>query len=78
LLQDGNGRQRFEVVLPIEDVLGSEYANAVEGVSRIGSFKNPQGVAPIDFTGGQVKAVYELTPGGEPSLVTLFPIGGNT
>ena len=74
----GNGRSRFEVVLPIEDVLGPDYANAVEGVTRVGSFKNPQGVTPIDFEGGQIKAVYELTPDGEPLLVTLFPIGGNT
>ncbi|SMR82064.1 hypothetical protein SAMN04488030_2403 [Aliiroseovarius halocynthiae] len=27
--------------------------------------------------GGQVKAVYELTPDGEPVLITLFPIGGS-
>ena len=74
----GNGRSRFEVVLPIEDVLGPDYANAVEGVTRVGSFKNSQGVTPIDFEGGQIKAVYELTPDGEPLLVTLFPIGGNT
>ena len=72
----GRGRPRFEVVLPIEDVLGPNYANAVEGVRRLGSFNNPQGIVPIDFNGGQVKAVYELTPDGEPVLVTLFPIGG--
>ena len=69
-------RPRFEVVLPIEDVLGLGYASAVEGVRRLGSFNNPQGVVPIDCNGGQVKAVHELTPNGEPVLVTLFPIGG--
>ncbi|MCK8482975.1 hypothetical protein MUY21_02910 [Aliiroseovarius sp. S2029] len=71
----GRGRPRFEVVLPIEDVLGPDYTSAVEGLKRLGSFNNPQGIVPIDFNGGQVKAVYELTPDGEPVLVTLFPIG---
>lgn len=66
----GSGRPRFEVVLPIEDVLGPDHARAVEGVRRLGSFNNPQGIVPIDFNGGQVKAVYELTPDGEPVLVT--------
>ncbi|GGX60893.1 hypothetical protein GCM10007385_32700 [Tateyamaria omphalii] len=71
----GRGRPRFEVVLPIEDIFGPDYVSAVEGVRRLGSFNNPQGIVPIDFNGGQVKAVYELTPNGEPVLVTLFPIG---
>lgn len=30
----GRGRARFKVVLPIEDVLGPNYASAVEGVRR--------------------------------------------
>ena len=66
---------RFEVSMPIEDVLGADSADSVEGVRRIGSFQNPIGVQPIDFSGGRLVAVFELEPGGEPVLVTMYPMG---
>lgn len=68
-------RTTFEVSLPIEDVLGRDFQNAVEGIRRLGSVKNPTGIQTVDFGGGTVTAVYELLPTGEPSLVTLFPTG---
>jgi SPP1 gp7 family putative phage head morphogenesis protein len=66
---------RFEASVPIEDVLGSDYADSVEGVRRIGSFQDPIGVQPIDFSGGRLVAVFEMEPGGEPLLVTMYPTG---
>ena len=47
----------------------------VEGVRRIGSVRIPSGVVDVDFTGGQVVAVFEVGPQGEPALVTLYPEG---
>jgi hypothetical protein len=69
------GQTTFEVSLPIEDVLGLNFQNAVEGVRRLGSVKNPTGTQAVDFSDGAVTAVFELMPTGEPSLVTLFPTG---
>ncbi len=68
-------RTTFEVTLPIEDVLGPNFENAVEGVRRLGSVKNPTGIQAVDFGGGTVTAVFEILPTGEPFLVTLFPTG---
>ncbi|SMX31976.1 phage minor head protein [Actibacterium lipolyticum] len=68
-------RTTFEVSLPIEDVLGRDFHNAVEGIRRLGSVKNPTGIQTVDFGSGTVTAVYELLHTGEPSLVTLFPTG---
>ena len=65
----------FEVSLPIEDVLGPGFTNAVEGIRRLGSVKNPTGTQTVDFGGGTVTAVFELLPTGEPALITLFPKG---
>lgn len=65
----------FEVSVPIEDVLGTDFQNAVEGVRRLGSVKNPTGIQTVYFDGGTVTAVFELLPSGEPILVTLFPTG---
>lgn len=67
---------RFTVVLPIEDVLGVNYATKVEGVRRLGSRNNPTGIEAIDFERGFVRAVFEFSIDGAPKLVTLFPIGG--
>lgn len=65
----------FTVSLPIEDVLGPDFRNAVEGVRRLGSNKNPKGAESVDFDGGSVTAVYALQPMGNPFLITLFPRG---
>lgn len=75
-LTDAN-QLRFDVILPIEDVMGPGFASSVEGVRRLGSFRNPQGTQPINFANGSVHATFELVPGGEPRLITLFPIGVN-
>lgn len=66
-------RPKFEVSLPIEDVLGPNFGDVVEGVRRLGSAKNPTGVQKIDFNGGRVVARYELQPSGDTFLITLFP-----
>jgi len=66
---------RFTVKMPIEDVLGRDYAFKVEGVRRIGRAKNPAGVANVNFDQGFVKAIFDLNPDGEPRLVTLYPEG---
>lgn len=75
-----NGDGRFSVRLPIDDVLGADFAQRVEGVARVGSAKNPQHHVDIDFENGSIVAVYEFPRGlngellaTEPALVTLFP-----
>lgn len=68
-------RTTFEVSLPIEDALEPNFQNAVEGVRRLGSIRNPTGIQAVDFGGGSVTAVFELMPTGEPSLIPLFPTG---
>lgn len=68
-------RTTFEVSLPIDDVLGPDFPNSVEGVRRLGSVNNPTGIQVVDFEGGMVTAVFELSSTGEPTLVTLFPSG---
>ncbi|MBW7861503.1 MAG: hypothetical protein H3C33_10430 [Rhodocyclaceae bacterium] len=68
-------RTTFEVSLPIEDALGPNFQNAVEGVRRLGSIRNPTGIQAVDFRGGSVTAFFELLPTGETSLITLFPTG---
>jgi SPP1 gp7 family putative phage head morphogenesis protein len=65
----------FEVTLPIEDALGPDFANSVEGVRRIGSVQNPGGVSSIDFRDGRLIAVFEIRPDGGPALVTMYPLG---
>lgn len=61
---------RFEVAMPLDEV-----AHSVEGVSRLGSVRNPTGIRSVDFSGGRLVAVFELNPDGEPLLVTMFPMG---
>lgn len=68
-------RSIFEVKLPIEDVLGKDYASKVEGLRRLGSRKNPQGVVKVDFDNGFVVAAFRLSSDGEPTLYTLYPVG---
>ena len=75
-----NGEGRFSVRLPIDDVLGADSAQRVEGVARVGSAKNPQGYVDIDFQNGFIVAVYKFPRdlngelvASEPALVTLFP-----
>ncbi|MHA7852316.1 phage minor head protein [Roseovarius sp.] len=75
-----NGEGRFSVRLPLDDVLGSNSVQRVEGVARVGSAKNPQDYVDLDFENGSIVAVYEFPRGlhgellaTEPALVKLFP-----
>ncbi len=61
------------VELSLQDVFGSNYLEAVRGVARVGSPKNPTGHIPIDFTDGTIKAIFKLDNDGNASLVTLYP-----
>lgn len=77
---DGTGE--FSVRLPITDVLGPDSTTRIEGLARIGSAKNPKGVRVIDFSEGEIVAIYRFPrdqtnniTSGEPILVTLFPKG---
>lgn len=68
-------RRNFEVMIRIDDALGPDFRDKVEGVRRVGSPKNSQGVDVVDFTGGRVRARFEILPDGEPRLITLYPQG---
>ncbi|AVO37294.1 hypothetical protein [Pukyongiella litopenaei] len=64
---------RFSVELPLKDVLGDDYKTKLEGKSRIGSAKNPQGSQDTDFTDGTITAVYDIDANGDTVLVTMYP-----
>jgi hypothetical protein len=68
------GRTHFTVEMSLEDALGPNYLDQVRGVSRVGSAKNPQGSVPTDLTDGRVLAVFKLTPGSEPHLVSMYSV----
>ena len=65
----------FEIVLPIEDVIGRDFQSAIEGVVRVGPRSAAQGIVPMDFTDGLVVARFRIAADGEPALVTMFPVG---
>ena len=67
------GDTRFSVTMALSDVLGSGYADKLEGVSRIGSANNPTGDQETDFTDGVLKAVYERHSDGSVTLLTMYP-----
>jgi hypothetical protein len=67
------GEDRFEVKLPIKDVLGDTYKTVVEGVTVQGSNKYPTGTADTDFTDGFVIAVYDIASDGTITLMTMYP-----
>jgi hypothetical protein len=75
-LFDPNYREGyFEVALPIEDVLGRNLLDEVEGVVRIGSRNSPNPLAVMNFDGGLVIAQFRIAAKGEPPLITMFPVG---
>ncbi|WP_344803878.1 hypothetical protein [Allohahella marinimesophila] len=47
--------------------------DALSGVARLGSEKNPTGHVPIDFTDGSFLAIYKLDDVGNVNLHTLYP-----
>jgi hypothetical protein len=66
--------QRFRLAVPIEGVFGPDFARSVEGVRRVGDFGSRQW-ANVDFSNGEVVAVYELSLDGQVRLITLYPEG---
>lgn len=70
----GTAPQRFRLAVPIEDVLGPDFARSVEGVRRVGDFGSGQW-ANVDFGNGEVVAVHELSLDGQIRLITLYPEG---
>lgn len=66
---------RLFLAAHLDDALGPDFRDKVEGVRRVGSPKNSQGVDVVDFTGGRVRARFEILPDGEPRLITLYPQG---
>ncbi|MBK4214642.1 hypothetical protein JJJ17_01740 [Paracoccus caeni] len=68
-------RGSFEVEVSLEDALGLNYANKVEGVRRVGSRRNPFGTEEIDFKDGIAVAIFKFSSNGEPQLITMYPVG---
>lgn len=64
---------RFSVKLTLKEAMGDDYKKMLEGVSRIGSAKNPTGSQPTDFEGGTLTAVYDILSDGSYALVTMYP-----
>ena len=69
-----DGRTDFRVDVPLDDVLGPNHVDHVQGVTRVGSAKNPQGSVPADLTNGNMRGVFEFNSGTEPGLVTMHPV----
>lgn len=64
---------RFQVDIPAEQVLGANYLDHLEGVTRLGSKNNPTGWQPIDFTGAAIRARYRIDTSGQIKLTTMYP-----
>ena len=58
--------------LTLERVFGPGYLSHVSGVSRLGSFNNPQGWNPTDLSDGVIISLFKLD-GGEWKLYTMYP-----
>jgi hypothetical protein len=69
LFEPAYRRGSFFVVLPLEEALGPNYLRLVEGVRIDGG-----GAVMADFEHGNLMAVFRHIPGGEPALVTIYPI----
>jgi len=64
---------RLKLRLPIETILGTNFATKLEGVTRDGSVKNLVGSHSTDFAGGTLVAIYNVLTDGRLSLVTMYP-----
>jgi hypothetical protein len=64
---------RFQVDIPSEQVLGANYLDHLEGVTRLGSKNNPTGGQPTDFTGAAIRARYRIDTSGQIKLTTMYP-----
>ncbi len=68
------GRDRFQVETPLEDIYGPDYQDQVTGVTREGTRNNPTGSAPTDFTDGTMIGRYRIDEEtGDVQLNTMFP-----
>lgn len=67
------GETRFAVTLTLQQVMGPGYEAELEGVTRLGSNNHPTGTADTVFTGGTLKAIYDVLPDGSVVLVTMYP-----
>ncbi len=61
------------VTLPIQDVLGPEFATKVDGKTRKGTKRDPGDCIDTVFTGGSVKAVYRDPGDGNWLLHAIYP-----
>ncbi len=75
LARIGKAPQRFRLALPIEDVLGPDFARSVEGVRRADDLGASRDWVDVDYRNGRVVAVYELGLDGQVRLITLYPEG---
>jgi hypothetical protein len=53
----------------LENALGPDYLRFVEGVRIDGG-----GAVVVDFDHGTLMAIFRHIPGGEPVLVTMYPM----
>ena len=67
------GESRVVVKLPVETVLGTDFAKKLEGVTRDGSVKNLIGSHATNFAGGTMIAIYDKQTDGSVKLVTMYP-----
>lgn len=65
----------FEVAIPIEDALGRNLLAEVEGVVLTGPRSSMVPLGTVNFEGGLVIARFRISAGGEPQLITMFPVG---
>ena len=66
-------RYQKKIRVPLSEVLGSDYLDKVEGFTRLGSQKNPQGSEPTDMTNFDMVAVYVLDKNDQFNLLTMYP-----
>jgi hypothetical protein len=64
---------RFQVDIPAKQVLGANYLDHLEGVTRLGSKNNPIGWQPTDFTDATIRARYHIDASGQIKLTTMYP-----
>jgi SPP1 gp7 family putative phage head morphogenesis protein len=69
LFEPAYRRGSFLVVVPLENALGPDYLRFVEGVRIDGG-----GAVVVDFDHGTLMAIFRHIPGGEPVLVTMYPM----
>jgi hypothetical protein len=64
---------RFEVIVPLKEVLGDDYKKFVEGKTRTGSRNHPTGSVETDLEDCDLIARYKVARDGSVTLITMFP-----